>query len=532
MLKRLIFSAGLVLLTTATSQGQTPGELPPPGYNVPALTAPAPRSYQPEVNVPPAQANPQAGVLTEKSTLPQPYVPTEQTILPKPAAPTPGFNVPQAYVPAQQAQQGNPTQDPTIGNSMIVIDTPDWLPGHNKGTTSQGVPCTDCPPEDPTKTKYPIIKLTGFFQADYGLFGQSPNNIRSVGDAQDGADFRRTRLAAMGNVTENVNYMIEMDFAFPGRPSFMDVYMGISDLPVVGNFRIGQWRQPFGMDGQTSVRELTFLERGLPFAFLPFRQIGAGFFDTAMDERMTWAISGFRFPTDVFGGNTGDNGGYAMAARATFLPIYDNNGQQLVHVGGGFSYGDPSDNLVRYRNQPEFFVGETGGGNISPASLNTPFFVDTGPINTHNFALLNGELGANYNSLYFQSELYYTHVSQIGGPNLGFTGGYAQVGYFLTGEVRAYNKKAGVFGRVTPLNNFDCSKGGWGAFEVAGRISYLDLNSNNIRGGNLTDLTFGLNWFLNRNAKFQFNYIHAALDNPNFGSSDANIIAFRTQVDF
>jgi len=94
---------------------------------------------------------------------------------------------------------------------------------------------------------------------------------------------------------------------------------------------MGQFRHPIGMDGLTSVTQLTFLERALPFAFLPFRQIDLTAHDHAADESMTWAISAFRFPTDPFGGNIGDNGGYAMATRVTWLPIdYGDNG-----AGGG-----------------------------------------------------------------------------------------------------------------------------------------------------------------------------------------------------
>jgi hypothetical protein len=76
----------------------------------------------------------------------------------------------------------------------------------------------------------------------------------------------------MGDAWDNVQYKIEMDFGFVGRPSFTDVWLNVSELPYLGNFKVGQWKQPFFMDAMTSIRELTFLERGLPFAFVPFRQ--------------------------------------------------------------------------------------------------------------------------------------------------------------------------------------------------------------------------------------------------------------------
>ena len=124
-------------------------------------------------------------------------------------------------------------------------------------------------------SKYPSVKVTGFFQADAGWVHQDAAKRLAVGDAQDGADFRRARLAATGDVAENVGYMVEFDFGFPDRPNFMDVWLEVRDTHLLNNLKIGQFRHPFGPDGLTSVKELTFIERGLPFAFLPFRQIGA-----------------------------------------------------------------------------------------------------------------------------------------------------------------------------------------------------------------------------------------------------------------
>jgi len=381
--------------------------------------------------------------------------------------------------------------------------------------------------------KYPTVKLTGFFQADWGWFNQDLNNVAAVGDLQDGGDFRRTRLAAKGDVWDNVGYIIEMDFSAPGRPSFMDVWAEIRDVPVFNRVRIGQFRQPIGMGALTSVRELPFLECALPFAFLPFRQLGVMAHGQSENQRVTWAASAFRFPTDAFGGNVGDNGGYATAARVTWLPLYEDDGEFLIHVGAATSFGDPANNRVRYRNQPEFFVAETGGADLVPGGVpsNVPPFVDTGPIAANNFTIPGVEAAAVWHSFYIQSELLYSIVNQIGGPTLTFPGLYAHMGLFLTGETRPYNRANGVFSRIKPLDPVD-GKGGLGAWEVAARWSYLDLNDAAIRGGRLQDVTIGLNWYLNPFMKFQVNYIRAFLASPISGDSTADIIAARAQVDF
>ncbi len=407
--------------------------------------------------------------------------------------------------------------------------------------TFSSAPVLCCPSEKPTyptKPKYPTARLTGFFQADAVGFSQDRANMETLGggiaadgDIQDGADFRRARLAATGQAWDNVSYMLEMDFAFPGRPSFMDVWLDIDDVLGSSNLRVGQFRQPFGMDGLTSVREMTFLERALPFAFLPFRQIGAMLYGNRKDELATWAIAGFRYPTDTFGGNVGDNGGYGMATRLTGLLVNRGDGKGLVHLGGGYSFIDPANDQFQYRNQPEVAVGETGGGVPAGAIANVPAFVDTGAFAADNANLFNAELTLAYGSFYAQSEASYAVVTQPAGPTLTLPGAYAHAGYFLTGETRKYNGKNGVFGRVTPDRSVG-NEGGIGAWEIAGRWSYLDLNDENIQGGRLNDLTAGLNWYLNPYTKFQFNYIHAMLDHPTYGESDADIFAMRAQLDF
>lgn len=379
---------------------------------------------------------------------------------------------------------------------------------------------------------YPSVRLTGFFQADSGWFHQSSANRRAVGDIQDGADFRRARLQAVGDVWDNVGYSIEFDFAFPGHPSFMDIWLEIRDVAEGADLRIGQYRQPIGMDALTSVKELTFIERALPFALIPFRQQGAMLNGTAEDDGATWALSMYRFPTDAFGGHIGDSGGYGVVGRVSALLVNDGN-DTLVHVGGSYSFADPSIAAVRYRNQPEFFVAETGGAALVPVGVPTsvPAFADTGAIATDNFNLFGGELAARFGSLHLQSEVLVSVVNQTAGGTVVFPGAYVQAGYMLTGEVRPYIRKSGAFGRIAPQEPFS-RRGGRGAWEIAARWSYLDLNEGAIRGSMLNDLTFGLNWYLNQYTKFQFNYIHAFLSSDVNGRSDADILALRAQLDF
>ena len=57
-------------------------------------------------------------------------------------------------------------------------------------------------------------------------------------------------------------------------------------------------------------------------------------------------------------------------------------------------------------------------------------------------------------------------------------GFYVQGSYLLTGEHRPYNRALGIFSGIRPKRNF-LEDGGWGAWELAARYSYLDLAASN-----------------------------------------------------
>lgn len=389
--------------------------------------------------------------------------------------------------------------------------------------------------------KYPTVIVTGFAQIDSIWLDQDPASEAINGDIQDFADFRRARLAAKGQLADNVGYFLEMDFAFPGRPTFMDVWVEYQNPRGLGNIRIGHFRQPLSMDGLTSVRDLTFMERSLPFiAFVPFRQIGVEVYNSEIDDLVTWAVSAYRFPTDTYGNAFGDSG-YGMGARVTAAPVYEEESNAVVHVGYGFSHNNPGDsvaptgaisnNVARYRTTPE--IGFTNGEFFNQITTG-PFFVDTGNItNVSTTNIFGLEAAGSYGAFLLQAEFFDVRVNRSMGSDRTFTGAYAQASYVLTGEYRKYNKKGACFGRVIPAHPLgDC---GWGAWELAGRWSYVDLTNTPVvtpLAGRLTDFTAGVNWYWNAYAKMQFNWIHAEQNLLGANDPNTNIYAIRTQFDF
>jgi phosphate-selective porin OprO/OprP len=213
--------------------------------------------------------------------------------------------------------------------------------------------------------------------------------------------------------------------------------------------------------------------------------------------------------------------------RSTAILWGDGDGN-VIHVGGGYTYNNPSTGTLRIRSTPE--VGFTQLDFNNATIFPIPFFVDTGVLPTANYQVIGGEFAAGLGSMVFQSELMLGMLDQQGSSFLHLPAGYAQLGYVVTGERRMYDKKAGAFTRVVPDVNF--GKGGSGAIEVCGRYSTLDLNDANVAGGRLQDFTFGINWYLNKYTRVDFNFIHPILDRPIGNNTNADVFGTRVQFDF
>jgi phosphate-selective porin OprO and OprP len=86
---------------------------------------------------------------------------------------------------------------------------------------------------------------------------------------------------------------------------------------------------------------------------------------------------------------------------------------------------------------------------------------------------------------------------------------------------------------LTPLSPGYNGRVRCGAWQVAARFSWIDLDTQAFQAANLYDVTLGLNWFLNPNMKFQWNFDYAfrnfvgdTSDGPIYGFS------FRFAMDF
>ncbi len=363
------------------------------------------------------------------------------------------------------------------------------------------------------------MKLGGRIQLDWAVFDEDTDTVNSsIGSVPNGVEFRRARLFLEGLVHDRFEFKSQFDFA-GAEVSIKDLYMGVRDLPVVGKFRVGHYKQPFSLEELTSSKYITFMERGLPNVFSVGRQTGLGVWSTALDKRMTWAIGGFT----VSDGDSGDSfdvgkagAELGLALRVTGLPWYEDKGKRLAHLGVSYSYQNQPRDEIRFRQRPEAHLA--------------PRYVDTGTFDAKNNNRVGVEAALVYDRFSVQGELIGDFVkrkaSGVNNPNFG--GAYLYGSYFLTDDHRPYKTSSGAFDKVKPKNPLFNGNGGMGAWEVAARYSYLDLDDEGISGGTLNDFTFGLNWYLTTNYRVSFNYVRAHRN----GVGDTNIFQMRTQVFF
>ncbi len=378
------------------------------------------------------------------------------------------------------------------------------------------------------------LKIGGRIMNDWGWLTEDKDVLGSIGEQIDGTEFRRARLYMSGDIYKNIGFKAQYDFASSGRPDFKDVYLELKGIPVLGNFKVGHFKEPFSLEELTSSKYITFMERSLNNVFAPARNTGFMLHNHVLDKRMTWATGVFR-NADGFGdseGNRRTEGGYSFSGRITGLPWYEDEGRRLIHTGLSYSHqnafaaDDPDDPFLdtgfQFASKPEIHLATD--------------FVDTGRFTADFANLINPELAIVYGPFSLQTEYTFAGInrkrSAIGSND--FTGFYVYGSYFLTGEHRKYETKNGAFGRVKPNKNFYWGKG-MGAIELTARYSKLDLSDRDIDGGKLDDVTLGINWYLNPNTRVMLNYVRAKADLSNIGDTKdgyADLLSMRFQVDF
>ncbi len=373
----------------------------------------------------------------------------------------------------------------------------------------------------------------------------SPQN--QVGELFDGTYFRRVRLNLDGKFQEVFEYNFE--YAFENTQQLMtgldEMWVGVTQLPFLGSIRIGHLKVPQGLEGDmvSSSKTMTFMERAsYTDAFYNNFAPGVWTGNSVLDQHLTWAAMFYRTERGTNGADFGD-GEYAATGRITMLPVYENDGRCLVHLGAASTWraaelggNELSGNrTITLQARPELRDAQGDFGNNAALPGDTARMASTGALTCTNMYVNSAEVLAIMGPLSFQGEWALTTLTDVEKSgtrqNRTFNGGYAQVSYFLTGENRLYDRRLGRLGSLytNPNENFWAVKDeegnfnhGLGAWELAVRYSYLNLNDGPVEGGVMQGLTVGVNWYLNTNLKLQFEYVDDARWHRNGGSPPGN----------
>ncbi len=383
----------------------------------------------------------------------------------------------------------------------------------------------------------------------------SGTGLGGIGSLEDGTYFRRIRLQTDGKVWENYEYVLTLamennQFSTIGLDEF---WVGATNIPLIGTVRLGHVKNAIGLEADMSAssKAMTFLERSSYSEAIERNEnfvTGLWMGNNCLCERATWSSTIFRPDNGASSGTFFGNDQWAAQARLTALPIYELDGRHLMHVGlsGGWrsGVGGSTTRAVQLRARPEFRDDDPAGQGPVPAAAvaggaqtvpnsNSNRMIDTGALLCNSDFVMGTEFLYILGPLSFQGEYGWNHMrdvsGQVGGATLKtpqsytFSGGYLQLAYTITGENRSYDKRLGrldsyYFGRQGNYNNFWFVRDddgrlnlNTGAWELAARYSYVDLNSGSgstaIVGGKMDGLTVGLNWYLNDNIKFQWDYV-------------------------
>ena len=366
-------------------------------------------------------------------------------------------------------------------------------------------------------------KMTAQIGAKFALDGGAYATGKEFTGFDAGAELRRARVFAKGDciLVLPVSYELEIGY-IPDQFYIENSYIAFRSIPRIGDLKLGQYQAPMGLDVVTSARDSTFMETAAPLeALAPGVNAGLQIGQPVLHQRATWKLGLFTGGIGQDVGETSQDYGRAIT-RLTALPLYNvdpdrPDSTRLLHLGLSANVLYSASSSVHYRSRPESHLA--------------PYVIDTGDMVAEGSTVVGGEAAWVNGPFSIQGEYLHSWVRENNGQTPGFDGLYASASWFLTGESRPYDRTEGMFGRVIPHRSFNWGKGGWGAWEIAGRYSFVNLNSADVQGGRLSMLMAGVNWYLHSHVKWRFNYGfgHVSGRTP---EGNLNIFETRVEVDF
>ena len=354
-----------------------------------------------------------------------------------------------------------------------------------KAQQAKAVPSWKGGPEFADKVAGFTFKPKGFAQFDAGYVGfpggEQRGTVSGLNFANLGFNTRARRLVigAEGTLPGRFGYKVEFNLA-QGTVDYEDIVLTYDFEKAPLQVAIGNFYPYSSLETMTSSRLGSFMERAsFTDAFNYNRRLGVGvqWSDKKTDS---YLVQAGIFSTPINDASF-TRTGWQASLRALYTPTL---GSTRLHVGANFQHRSNNQESLgqQYRTRPL-------------TQITDQRFVDTGTLASRGDDTLGVEFAAVHKSLHVAAEAQKVWVrdaftaGQLAATNAdsgdndvatgtplngdpSFWGGYFEVGYFLTGETRAY--KGGKWDRTKVLKPWN--DGGWGALQINGRVDYVDLS--------------------------------------------------------
>jgi len=340
------------------------------------------------------------------------------------------------------------------------------------------------------------IKLRGLVQGDARFFLDGVPT-----GTYDTFLLRTARPTLEGSLGKLVGFRLTPEFAGDSA-SIVDAYVDLRFNPAY-TLRVGKFTSPVGLERLQSSAALSEIERALPSELAPNRDIGVQLQGEVADSRVSYAVGVFNGAVDGRDAvTTNPDNDFEYAGRLFFEPFKsDANALSGLGFGIGASVGDKHGSgnnfLPRYRTpgQIQFF------GYLASvlADGRQTRFSPEGYYYRGGFGLL-----AEY--IVSKQEVRVGAVRE----DISNKAWQTTASYVVSGEDSGYR------GVLKPSRPFDPGKGNWGAFELVGRYSVLEVDEDafplfanpSASASQANSWTVGVNWYLNSNLKLVLNYLH------------------------
>ena len=342
------------------------------------------------------------------------------------------------------------------------------------------------------------------FLYEYAGFSQDEDARRQMDSAgvelKNQFKVRDFRIFASGQLTTKriISWKLGLMYDGANREWLMrESGITIAVPEISGHLFVGRTKEGFSQNKVMNGYAGWTLERQMGLDVIPILADGIKWIGFWPEKKIVW---NFGIYDNFFSKNQGfSTYNWQTAARVAWLPIYDQEAKEQLHIGGSYRYGRVHEGEMRVRSRPE----------ANPA----PYFIDTDVFQSKFSNHVGLEVYYTKGKLMLGSEYNWHKFDVTAGGKALFHGGDAVISYIFTGASRPYSTVSGVYSFVPVKKSI--FQGGWGEIEGVFRVSNLDLDGGAIYGGKFWRLTPMVNWYLTKYLRLEVAYGYGVLDRFN-----------------